>query len=137
MTVDRDERGRWRAGRSANPAGRPPGTQTQRHIAQAIGPRLDELIERLLEQALQGDTSAARLILDRVSPALRPSDSAITLPSAETPQSAAQSALQAMARGELTPAQAGAVVAAARGVTEITDVADLAQRIERLEAQQS
>ena len=70
----RDTAGRFRAGASGNPKGRPtgsgssPGVRLRRLIAQ----HGDELIKALVRQAKQGDVTAAVALLDRCVARLRP-----------------------------------------------------------------
>lgn len=59
-------------GTSGNPAGRKPGQTAAAQIRQAIEPHADAIIAALLANALAGDTSAAKALLDRICPALRP-----------------------------------------------------------------
>jgi len=65
----RDSAGRFSPGVSGNPSGRPKGSGTlARAIRQAYGrDRVLEILEVLRGKALEGDTTAARLYLDRVA----------------------------------------------------------------------
>jgi hypothetical protein len=89
---ERDERGRWKAGTSGNPDGRPVGrgsitVELRRLLAEvdADGVPLHERIaRRLLHLAERGDLRAIREVLDRVDglstwDAREPSDGRIEL----------------------------------------------------------
>lgn len=61
-------RPRWVKGQSGNPKGRP---RRARAVIDVLGLEARErLLHSLLEQALKGDTSAAKLLLDRMDPLL-------------------------------------------------------------------
>ena len=135
--TERDSRGRFRPGSTGNRRGRPPGNATRREVRDRVGDRLGELIDRLMQSALEGDTTAAKLILDRLAPSLRPVDAPMTLPPADDAPQTAQAVIAAMSAGEVTPGEANTALSALRTATEITMLAELRERIEALESQQS
>jgi len=65
--------GRWQPGQSGNPRGRAADTVVTRARAR-ISRQLPAIIDALVTAALAGDASAARLLLERVVPAIRPVD---------------------------------------------------------------
>ena len=67
-------------GQSGNPKGRPKGTSQAAKLRQAIEGDLSDIITALVESAKAGDTSAAKLLLDRAIPALRPQQQAVIIP---------------------------------------------------------
>ena len=134
MTASRDSRGRFRPGASGNPQGRPAGTQTQRAVARIAGEHLERIVQRLVEQASEGDVSAAKVLLDRLAPVLRPVDSPVSLTLTGTPAENARAVVRALGAGEVTPNEASTVMASIERTARIEELAELTARIEALEA---
>lgn len=135
-TDDRGPGGRFAPGNPGGP-GRPPGRGPVAEIRAALATDLDKIIETLRAQALAGDVQAARIILDRVQPTLRPAElpTALALPVDGTLADQARAVVQAAADGDLAPAQAAQIVTALGGVAKIIETTELVRRIEALEAQ--
>ena len=64
-TAKKKPPGRWKPGESGNPKGRAPGTGEVAAIRAAIADRVPELLAAMMTRALDGDTGAARLLLER------------------------------------------------------------------------
>lgn len=127
--------GRWKAGQSGNPAGRKPGTGEVAKIRAAIAKNLPELLAKLLAQALEGDTAAARLLLERAVPPLKAAEQpqALTLPDGSLTDQG-RAVLAAVAAGELAPGQGAALLGAIGTLAKVAEVDELAARITALEA---
>ena len=103
--------GRWLPGRSANPAGRPPGPRRAAArlvmglIAESAGP----VAQKMVELARQGDRAAMRFCIDRVlGPArAQPFDVELGAPSTDVALAGEFGRIiEAVGVGELTPAEA-------------------------------
>ena len=70
--------GKFQRGASGNPMGRPPRSDSEKAQREAIRAALPGIIETLVGLAQGGDTQAARLLMDRALPALRPVERART-----------------------------------------------------------
>ena len=68
--------GRWKPGESGNPAGRTPGSGEVAKVRAAIATRIPELLEAMMQRALDGDVGAARLLLERTVAPLKATDMA-------------------------------------------------------------
>jgi hypothetical protein len=102
------------AGQSGNPAGRKPGTQNRRTVLiQAMLENEGEAVaRRVVEAALDGDMTAARLVLERVAPIRRERAVAFKLPplrSAADMGAVMASILGAAAGGEILLGEAVAL----------------------------
>lgn len=126
--------GRWKAGESGNPAGRKPGTGEVAKLRAAIADRVPELLSTLMAQALEGDTAAARLLLERAIAPLKAAEQpqALTLPDG-TLTDQGRAVLASVAAGELAPGQGAALLGAIGTLARVVEIDELAQRVAKLE----
>lgn len=127
----------WRPGQSGNPKGKAPGSGEVAKIRQAIAAELPAILQSLIEQALAGDTQAARLLLERtIAPlkAMEPAQ-AIHLPAGSLTEQG-RAILAAVAGAELAPGQGAQLLGAIGSLARVAEIDELAQRIEALEKQQ-
>jgi hypothetical protein len=125
---------KWRPGVSGNPRGRPKGTGKVGELRARIAEALPGILDALVEKAQAGDTAAARLLLERTLPAVKP----VELPEAVPLQGATltdqgRAVLRLLAEGELGPMQAAALLAAIGQLARVTELDELARRVESLE----
>ena len=114
--------------------------------------RVTRAVEELLEgehvaltrvairRALAGDMVALRLCLDRIAPPRKDTPVVIELPPVRTAADALEAStavLDAVAGGEITPDEAGRIMALLTAHRTIIDTADLDHRLTALEALQS
>jgi len=96
----------------------------------------EALTQRAIEKALEGDTTALRLCLDRISPPRKDAPISFELPPVKSVADAVEasaSVLTAVASGEITPDEAGRVMAILTAHKSIVEAGDLEQRIAALE----
>lgn len=97
----------------------------------------EELTAKAVELALAGDMTAMRLCLDRIAPARKDAPISFALPpikSAADTVAASSALLDAVAAGDVTPDEAGRVMALLTSHKALVEAGDLEQRIEALEA---
>ena len=95
------------------------------------------LTQKAIDLALSGDGTALRLCLDRIAPARKDSPIAFALPPIITVAdtvTASASLLSAVAEGEVTPDEAGRVMALLTAHRALVEAGDLEARITALEA---
>jgi hypothetical protein len=139
-TTTGQQRGRpFAPGQSGNPAGRPVGARhkTTRAIEALLEGQHEALTQAAINKALEGDTTALRLCLDRIAPPRKDAPVSFTLPPIKTAADtvlASSSLLEAVAAGEVTPDEAGRVMALLTSHKALVETGDLERRIEALEA---
>ena len=122
--------GTFQKGQSGNPAGKRKGTRHRSTLAMEalLAGEAEGLTRRAIELALDGDTVAMRLCLDRIMPVRKDRPVPFALPPIETAADltkATGALLAAVAAGELTPSEAaelGKLVDAHVRAIEVTDV---------------
>jgi hypothetical protein len=100
---------------------------------------MPEILDKLISAALAGDVQAARILLERTTPALKPLESpmqALTLPTGASMAQQARSVIEAATRGDIPPGQAAQLVGAVATLAKIIETDELEKRIEALEAAQ-
>lgn len=133
IELQRTLRGQFRPGHSGNPAGRPRSESAA--LRQKLTERAEEVMQAVLDAALSGDMTAAKMILDRVVPHLRPHSESVHIPlvSSANPADVARSILGAAVAGNITPDTAVQLLSAAAGLSRIIETEELKARLEALE----
>jgi hypothetical protein len=135
---DKSAVGRGRPFPPGNP-GRPKGARNRATLAAEalLDGQAEALTLKVLERALQGDTTALRLCLARLAPPRRDSPVQFVLPKLETVADAAKASaalVEAVAAGELTPTEAAEVSKLVDSFTRGVQAHDIEERLARLEA---
>ena len=126
---------KWEPGVSGNPKGRPPGSGEVAKMRAAISERLPEVIDVLVQKALSGDISAARLLLERTVAPLRAQELPISFPIASgsfTDQG--RSVLEGIASEAIDPSRGAALITAISNLARIAEIDELTARITVLES---
>ena len=124
----------WQPGTSGNPAGRKPGTGRVGKLRAAIEKDVPEILASLAAAAIGGDVGAARLLLERTVPALKPAEEAVTVQlSGNTLAERGHAALIAIAGGQIAPGQGAALLSALGSLAKLIETDELVRRIEALE----
>lgn len=134
-TTEKKKRGKWKAGESGNPNGRPPGVGEVTKLRNSIAEHLPEIITQLVIKAKEGDAQAARLLLERVLPALKPMEQPVelALPDGEGLTAQGVAIVQAVAAGTLAPGQGAALLTGLGALARIKEIDELTARITALE----
>ena len=124
----------WKPGQSGNPKGRPPGTGEVAKMRAANTGNVPAILESLTTAALAGDVQAARLLLERALPPIKPVEQSqpLSLPDGTLTEQG-RAVLASVAAGELAPGQGAALLGAIGTLARVSEVDELARRIEALE----
>lgn len=123
-----------------NPGGgKRPGTRHKvtRAIEHLLEGEHEALTRKAIEKALEGDMTALRLCLDRLAPPRKDAPLSIDLPavrSASDAVAASTALLDSLGAGDITPDEAGRVMALLVSHKGIVESGDLEARIAALEA---
>lgn len=120
--------------------GRPKGARhrTTLAIEALLEGQHEALTQKAIEKALEGDTVALRLCLDRLAPTRKDAPITIDLPpvrSAADAVAASAAVLAAVSAGDVTPGEAGAVMSLLTAHKTIVEAGDLEARVAALEDQ--
>jgi hypothetical protein len=135
----RKQRGRpFEQGKSGNPKGRPKGARNQATIfaEQLIEGETESIVRKLVDTALQGDTTALRICLERLVAPKRERRVAFALPKIQSAADAADASavvLAECAAGNLSPSEASEIMALISAHVRVLEVNELEGRIAALE----
>jgi len=128
---------RFKPGQSGNPAGKPKGTlhKATQAVMNLLEGETEALTRKAVELALEGDTTALKLCLDRIAPTLKPCAQPIRLnmPPPNNLANTARAFVAAAANGEIPPDIAAQLVSAVASVARVEEMEQVKQRLEALE----
>lgn len=118
--------------------GRPKGARHRvtRAVESLLEGEAEGLTRKAVEMALEGDTVALRLCLERIAPARKDAPVEFDLPpmsSAKEAARAAQSVLAAVADSQLTPLEGASIMALVDGYRKTLETSEFEARIAELE----
>ncbi|WP_295448238.1 DUF5681 domain-containing protein [uncultured Thiodictyon sp.] len=124
----------FKPGASGNPRGRKPGTLTKAgKLRDAIVKDLPEIVAALVEQAKAGDVQAARLLMDRALPALRPTAAPVAVALGDDLNQASGAVLAALSDGIVSTDQAADLASVLSALVKVREFTELESRIAALE----
>jgi hypothetical protein len=132
----RDANGRFVKGTSGNPKGKPPGKGKVAALRAKLEPRIPALLDKVTESAMAGDIAAARLLLERVIPPLKPEDQPVVLDLSGQLGDDARATLKALGDGQISPGAASAILAGLGSAGRAIELSELEERLAALEARQ-
>ena len=124
----------FQPGMSGNPAGRKPGkTLKITELRKAIEFRADEILQSVINAAIAGDLQAAKMLLDRVCPTLKPQAMPINLQVHNSLADQGNEIIKSAMLGEIPPEIATQLIAALSNQAKIIETDELLKRVEELE----
>jgi hypothetical protein len=121
-------------------SGRPKGSRNKATLAleALLDGEAEALTRKAIEMALEGDTTAMRLVMDRIMPPRKDRPVLFALPKLETPADAVKASaalVEAVASGDLTPSEADDLSRLVDRFVRAVETTDVMERLESLEAE--
>jgi hypothetical protein len=124
---------KFKPGVSGNPKGKPkdktPATLLRKSIAEAM----PEIILALIEQAKGGDVAAAKCLLDRVCPTLKPQAQPICLPVNGSLVEQGGEVIRATLAGQIPPDIGSQLITALSNQGKLVELQELTERLQSIE----
>ena len=137
---ERGPDGQFRKGTSGNPAGRPPGSRNHATLMADVllEGEVEALTRKAVELAMEGDTTALKLCLERIVPRRKSRAVTFDLPRIDRVEdlgNAIGSVLQEAARGRLFLDEAAALIGMMEARRKSIETIDFEKRLQALEAE--
>jgi len=137
---DREPGGQFRKGHSGNPAGRAPGLRNHATTMAEVllNGEVEALTRKAVELAMEGDTTALKLCLERIVPRRKSRAVTVDLPRIDRSEdlgNAIGTVIEEAASGRLFLDEAAALIGMMEARRKVMETVDLEQRLEALEAE--
>lgn len=125
---------KFKPGQSGNPAGRPKNKTPATLLRKAIADDMPEIIASLVGLAKNGDVTAAKVLLDRVCPPLKPQATSISLPMNGSLTEQGHEIINATLAGQIPPDIGSQLITALSHQAKLIEIDELTKRVEALES---
>ena len=124
----------FKSGESGNPLGRPIGVRDRRTaLRELLSPHAPELVQKAVNLALEGDTAALKMCLDRCIAPLRSTTQNIALNFEGELHERGEATLQAIYAGDIDPLTGSALIGALADQARLKEQTELEARLSHLE----
>ena len=128
---------KFQAGQSGNPSGKPVGSKDKRTaLRELLNPHAPALVEKAVQKALEGDTSALKLCLDRCIAPLRSTTGRVAIESGGSLPERGQKTLDAIYTGEIDALTGSALLGALADQAKLVEMTEFEERLRKLEEQE-
>ena len=128
---------KFQAGQSGNPSGKPVGSKDKRTaLRELLNPHAPALVEKAVQKALEGDTSALKLCLDRCIAPLRSTTGSVAIESGGSLPERGQKPLDAIYTGEIDALTGSALLGALADQAKLVEMTEFEERLRKLEEQE-
>jgi hypothetical protein len=124
---------KFKPGTSGNARGRPKNKTPATLLRKSIVDNIPEIILALIKQAKDGDTAAAKILLDRCCPVLKPQAMTINLPVNGNLAEQGNEIIKATLSGHIPPDIGAQLITALSNQGKLVELQELTLRLERIE----
>ena len=132
-----DEAGKFAEGNPGKPLGA--RHKVTRAVEDLLEGQSEQITQKAIDRALEGDTTALRLCLERIAPERKDSPVQFELPPMENAAEAAQAAqavIQAVSEGVITPLEGAVVMGLIESYRRTLELTEFDERLKAVEANQ-
>lgn len=124
---------KFQPGQSGNPNGRPKDKTPATLLRKSIADEMPDILKTLVNLAKTGDVQAAKVLLDRICPPLKPQALPIALPVNGELSEQGGEIIKATLAGHIPPDIGSQLITALANQAKLIETSDLVKRIEILE----
>jgi hypothetical protein len=124
---------KFQPGQSGNPKGRPKDKTPATLLRKSIAEDMPEIVRALICRAKEGDVRAAKILLDRVCPPLKPQALSINVPVNGSLTEQGEEIIKATLAGRIPPDIGSQLITALAAQSRLIEIDELTKRIEILE----
>jgi len=126
---------KFKPGQSGNPNGRPKDKTPATLFRKSIIGDMPEIINTLVKLAKGGDVAAAKVLLDRVCPTLKPQALPISLPVNGSLAEQGGEIIRATMSGQIAPDIGSQLITALANQGKLVELQELTERLQSIEKQ--
>jgi hypothetical protein len=126
---------KFQPGQSGNPNGRPKDNTSATMLRKSIVNEIPDIIKALIIKAKKGDVQAAKILLDRVCPPLKPQAMPISVLVDGGLVEQGSEVIKATLAGEIPPDVGSQLITALANQGKLIDLEEVTDRLKRIETQ--
>jgi hypothetical protein len=126
---------KFKKGTSGNPAGRPAGKTPGAKLRKAIEAQADNILQSVIDAAVAGDMAACKMLLDRITPTLKPTASPVNIDIGATLPETGGNVLAATMSGAVPPDVGSMLITALANQGKLVELQEITDRLQRIEKQ--